>query len=109
MVLSGMCRRRGDSAGKAQRVPANSQRAARQVRSQTHPSASEGCAKCGVSRAVHARAVTSGFARMPADVVERAVEALRSDLVNGYLDAQHGYLRSLEEHDVGLRSIVASP
>lgn len=46
---------------------------------------------------------------MSAGVVERAVEALRNDLVNGYWDAQYGYLRSLEEHDVGLRLIVALP
>lgn len=54
-----------------------------------------------------ARAVTSGFARMSADVVERAVEALRSDLASGYWDSQYGFLRSLEEYDVGLRMIVA--
>jgi SAM-dependent methyltransferase len=56
-----------------------------------------------------ARAVTSGFARMPDHVVARAVEALRVDLANGHWDSQHGYLRNLEEHDVGLRLIVALP
>ncbi len=54
-----------------------------------------------------ARANTSGFARMPADVVERAVTALRRDLEDGSWDERHGRLRALGEYDVGLRLVVA--
>jgi SAM-dependent methyltransferase len=54
-----------------------------------------------------ARANTSGFARMPAAVVERVVRSLRRDLEDGRWDARHGELRALDEHDVGLRLIVA--
>ena len=54
-----------------------------------------------------ARANTSGFARMPAAVVERVVSSLRRDLEDGSWDARHGELRTLDEHDVGLRLIVA--
>jgi SAM-dependent methyltransferase len=50
---------------------------------------------------------TSGFARMPPDVVERAVAGLRRDLADGSWDARHGHLRDLDEHDVGLRLVVA--
>ena len=42
--------------------------------------------------------------RMPADVVERALAALRRDLADG---RRHGHLRELDEHDVGLRLVVA--
>jgi SAM-dependent methyltransferase len=54
-----------------------------------------------------ARANTSGFARMPADVVQRAVTDLRRDLDDGSWEARHGELRSLDEYDVGLRLVVA--
>jgi SAM-dependent methyltransferase len=54
-----------------------------------------------------ARANTSGFARMPAEVVERVVSSLRRDLEDGSWDERHGRLRALEEHDVGLRLVVA--
>jgi len=54
-----------------------------------------------------ARAATSGFARMPADVVARVVAAVTRDLHSGAWDARHGALRRLHEHDVGLRLIVA--
>ena len=54
-----------------------------------------------------ARANTSGFARMPAAVVERVVTALRRDLEDGSWDARHGELRELDEYDVGLRLVVA--
>jgi hypothetical protein len=53
-----------------------------------------------------ARANTSGFARMPPDVVRRVVAALRHDLADGTWDARHGHLRTLDEHDVGLRLVV---
>lgn len=56
-----------------------------------------------------ARNSTSGFARMPAEVVERVVRAVRRDLDSGVWDARHGQLRALEEHDVGLRLVVALP
>jgi SAM-dependent methyltransferase len=54
-----------------------------------------------------ARANTSGFARMPGPVVERVVQAVRRDLETGSWDARHGELRRRQEHDVGLRLIVA--
>jgi SAM-dependent methyltransferase len=56
-----------------------------------------------------ARQATSGFARMPAPVVDRVVEALASDLASGAWDARHGHLRALESCDVGLRLIVSRP
>jgi SAM-dependent methyltransferase len=55
-----------------------------------------------------ARAVTSGFARMPAPVVERVVRELSRDLAQGVWDERHGALRQLDELDVGLRLIVAT-
>ncbi len=54
-----------------------------------------------------ARAATSGFARMPAAVVERVVAAVRRDLASGAWDARHGQLRTREEHDAGLRLVTA--
>jgi SAM-dependent methyltransferase len=54
-----------------------------------------------------ARANTSGFARMPREIVERVVGALRRDLEDGSWDARHGRLRELDEYDVGLRLVVA--
>jgi SAM-dependent methyltransferase len=56
-----------------------------------------------------ARSVTSGFARMPAATVSRAVEALRLDLRSGEWDRRHGHLRELEDCDVGLRLVVGTP
>jgi SAM-dependent methyltransferase len=54
-----------------------------------------------------ARAATSGFARMPDDVVQRVVRALTRDLADGSWERRHGHLRALAELDVGLRLIVA--
>jgi SAM-dependent methyltransferase len=54
-----------------------------------------------------ARAATSGFARLPPSVAERAVAAVARDLNSGAWDARHGALRTQEQHDVGLRLIVA--
>jgi hypothetical protein len=54
-----------------------------------------------------ARQATSGFARMPAPVIERVVTAVQRDLSDGSWDRQHGELRNLEEYDVGLRLIIA--
>jgi SAM-dependent methyltransferase len=55
-----------------------------------------------------ARAATSGFARQPEAVVERVVEAVRTDLDSGQWDARHGALRELDALDCGLRLIHAS-
>jgi len=55
-----------------------------------------------------ARAATSGFARMPAHVVERVVLEVSRDLANGNWDERHGHLRDLETLDVGLRLVVAA-
>lgn len=54
-----------------------------------------------------ARAATSGFARMPEEVVERVVAAVERDLADGSWDARHGHLRELDEYDVGLRLVVS--
>jgi hypothetical protein len=54
-----------------------------------------------------ARAATSGFARMPVEVVDRIVRTLARDLADGSWDRRHGPLRQLPELDVGLRLIVA--
>ena len=56
-----------------------------------------------------ARASTSGFARMPPEVVERVVAAVGRDLADGTWDARHGHLRELDELDIGLRLIVGRP
>jgi SAM-dependent methyltransferase len=56
-----------------------------------------------------ARAATSGFARMPAAVVDRAVNAVREDLQSGAWDARYGTLRSLRSLDIGQRLVVATP
>ena len=44
-----------------------------------------------------ARAATSGFARMPPEVVDRVVAAVGRDLADGTWDARHGHLRDLDE------------
>lgn len=56
-----------------------------------------------------ARNATSGFARMPPQVVDRVVAAVRRDLENGAWDARHGHLRGLDEHDAGLRLVINVP
>jgi hypothetical protein len=56
-----------------------------------------------------ARAATSGFARMPAAVVERVVRELGRDLADGTWDRKHGSLRALAEYDAGLRLVVGLP
>jgi SAM-dependent methyltransferase len=56
-----------------------------------------------------ARNATSGFARMPPEVVDRVVEAVGRDLRNGTWDARHGHLRGLDEYDAGLRLLVSEP
>jgi SAM-dependent methyltransferase len=53
-----------------------------------------------------ARNATSGFARLPPAVVDRAVEAVRRDLADGTWDARHGHLRQLDAYDAGLRLVV---
>lgn len=57
----------------------------------------------------YARNSTSGFARMPPDVVDRVVEAVERDLQDGTWDEHHGHLRELDEYDSGLRLLVAKP
>ena len=56
----------------------------------------------------NARAATSGFARMPANVVDRVVAEVSRDLASGLWDDRHGHLRSLDALDVGLRLVVAT-
>lgn len=56
-----------------------------------------------------ARNATSGFARMPDTTVDRVVAALERDLASGAWDRRHRHLRELDELDVGLRLVVATP
>jgi hypothetical protein len=56
-----------------------------------------------------ARNATSGFARMPPEVVDRVVEAVERDLRDGTWDARHGHLRGLDEYEVGMRLVVSEP
>jgi SAM-dependent methyltransferase len=56
----------------------------------------------------NARAATSGFARMPTNVVDRVVADVSRDLASGRWDERHGHLRKLDALDVGLRLIVAT-
>lgn len=55
----------------------------------------------------HARNATSGFARMPAEVVDRVVTDVGRDLADGTWDERYGHLRQLDEFDVGVRLVVA--
>lgn len=57
----------------------------------------------------HARAATSGFARMSPAVVDRVVSEVSRDLASGLWDERHGTLRRLHALDVGLRLVVATP
>jgi SAM-dependent methyltransferase len=54
-----------------------------------------------------ARNATSGFARQPAEVVDRVVAGVARDLQSGAWDERHGALRNLTEYDAGLRIIKA--
>jgi SAM-dependent methyltransferase len=54
-----------------------------------------------------ARAATSGFARMPAEVVTRVLWEVARDLNFGVWDERHGDLRRLAEYDAGFRLLVA--
>jgi hypothetical protein len=56
----------------------------------------------------NARAATSGFARMPANVVDRVVSEVSRDLASGVWDERYGWLRSLDALDVGLRLVVTT-
>ena len=56
-----------------------------------------------------ARQGTSGFARMPPEVVDRAVTAVERDLATGIWDRRHGSLRKLDAFDAGMRVIVNTP
>ncbi len=55
------------------------------------------------------RNATSGFARQPPDVVERVVAKVGADLESGRWQERYGWLRALDELDVGLRLLVARP
>jgi SAM-dependent methyltransferase len=54
-----------------------------------------------------ARAATSGFARMPAEVVDRVCADVERDLASGRWDERHGDLRQRSTLDVGERLVVA--
>ena len=56
-----------------------------------------------------ARSATSGFARMPVEIVNRTVAAVERDLLDGTWDHRHGRLRELKEYDAGLRIIISQP
>lgn len=56
-----------------------------------------------------ARRATSGFARLPREVVERVVADVTRDLEDGTWERRHGHLRGLAVLDVGLRLITARP
>ncbi len=56
-----------------------------------------------------ARSTTSGFARMPPEVIDRLVTTLSRDLESGAWDEKHGHLRDLDEYDVGMRIVVGRP
>ena len=56
-----------------------------------------------------ARRSVSGFARLPQEVVARAVAAVERDLRDGTWDARHGHLRELDDYDAGLRLVVSRP
>jgi SAM-dependent methyltransferase len=56
-----------------------------------------------------ARAATSGFARQPAEVVERVVNAVSADLDSGAWDARHAHLRQRESYDAGMRLLINTP
>jgi SAM-dependent methyltransferase len=55
-----------------------------------------------------ARAATSGFARLPTDVIDRVVAEVSRDLAGGVWDERYGHLRNLDALDVGLRLVVAT-
>jgi SAM-dependent methyltransferase len=52
------------------------------------------------------RAATSVWQRLPPEVVARAIDALREDLLSGALDARYGHLRTAPEYDAGLRLVT---
>jgi SAM-dependent methyltransferase len=56
----------------------------------------------------NARAATSGFARMPVEVVDRVVSEVSRALDSGVWDERYGRLRNLDALDVGLRLVVAA-
>jgi SAM-dependent methyltransferase len=56
-----------------------------------------------------ARQATSGFARMPPEVVARVVAAVERDLADGTWDRRYGHLRQLDTFDAGMRLIINTP
>jgi SAM-dependent methyltransferase len=53
------------------------------------------------------RSAMSCFATLGDDVEARGVARLRADLASGRWDERHGYLRDLDEMDLGYRLVVA--
>jgi SAM-dependent methyltransferase len=49
----------------------------------------------------------SSFAQMPADIRTRGLDRLRDELTSGEWDRKYGYLRALDECDIGYRIVVA--
>ena len=56
-----------------------------------------------------ARQATSGFARMPPEVVARVVAAVDRDLARGTWDGRYAHLRQLDTFDAGMRLIINTP
>ena len=56
-----------------------------------------------------ARQGTSGFARMPSEVVARVTAAVERDLAEGTWDGRYGHLRHLDTFDAGMRLIINTP
>jgi SAM-dependent methyltransferase len=55
-----------------------------------------------------ARAGTSGFSRLPPQVIERIVLQVSRDLQSGAWDRRHGHLRELDSYDAGLRLVTST-
>jgi SAM-dependent methyltransferase len=56
-----------------------------------------------------AREATSGFARIDDSIVQRVVDAVKTDLEGGSWDRHHRHLRALDSFDAGLRLITNRP
>jgi len=56
-----------------------------------------------------ARQATSGFSRLPSEIVARVVAAVERDLGDGTWDVRYGHLRQLDTFDAGMRLIINTP
>jgi SAM-dependent methyltransferase len=56
-----------------------------------------------------ARQGTSGFARLPSEVVARVAAEVERDLADGSWDRRYGHLRQLDTYDAGMRLIINTP